>query len=173
MSAHEGLSRGEPHSTTRRAFLEMSSKVAFAGGAVLTQAGRAWPAETGKTIRMGVVGGNFGATFHWHEHPNCVVTGVTDLRPDRRERAGAVVRRPGVALHAQRRSARGGRDEKGDRSNLPERPEGCFAQIGPVPFSASGASFRSSGTPGAFTRNPNVRLHGPHTPVASAARTRQ
>ena len=25
--------------------------------------------------------------------------------------------------------------EKGDRSNLPERPEGCFAQIGPVPFS--------------------------------------
>jgi len=25
---------------------------------------------------------------------------------------------------------------KGDRSNLPERPGGCFAQIGPVPFSA-------------------------------------
>jgi len=25
---------------------------------------------------------------------------------------------------------------KGDRSNLPERPAGCFAQIGPVPFSA-------------------------------------
>ena len=24
---------------------------------------------------------------------------------------------------------------KGDRSNLPERPEGCYAQIGPVPFS--------------------------------------
>jgi hypothetical protein len=24
--------------------------------------------------------------------------------------------------------------EKGDRSNLPERPGGCFAQIGPVPF---------------------------------------
>jgi phosphopantothenoylcysteine decarboxylase/phosphopantothenate--cysteine ligase len=31
-----------------------------------------------------------------------------------------------AALAAQR--------EKGDRSNLPERPEGCFAQIGPVPF---------------------------------------
>ena len=29
---------------------------------------------------------------------------------------------------------------KGDRSNLPERPEGCFAQIGPVPFSRSGGS---------------------------------
>ena len=25
-------------------------------------------------------------------------------------------------------------EEKRDRSNLPERPEGCFAQIGPVPF---------------------------------------
>ena len=30
------------------------------------------------------------------------------------------------------------RSGKGDRSNLPERPEGCFAQIGPVPFSATG-----------------------------------
>ena len=27
-----------------------------------------------------------------------------------------------------------GKSEKGDRSNLPERPEGCCAQIGPVPF---------------------------------------
>jgi hypothetical protein len=27
---------------------------------------------------------------------------------------------------------------KGVRSNLPERPEGCFAQIGPDPFSAPG-----------------------------------
>jgi signal transduction histidine kinase len=29
------------------------------------------------------------------------------------------------------------RTGKGNRSNLPERPEGCFAQIGPVPFSAA------------------------------------
>jgi uncharacterized RDD family membrane protein YckC len=28
------------------------------------------------------------------------------------------------------------RNGKGDRSNLPERSEGCCAQIGPVPFSA-------------------------------------
>jgi hypothetical protein len=26
------------------------------------------------------------------------------------------------------------RKEKGDGANLPERPEGCFAQISPVPF---------------------------------------
>ncbi len=30
---------------------------------------------------------------------------------------------------------------KGDRSNLPERPGGCFAQIGPVPFSGRVATF--------------------------------
>jgi BirA family biotin operon repressor/biotin-[acetyl-CoA-carboxylase] ligase len=29
-----------------------------------------------------------------------------------------------------------GPSEKGDRSNLPERPEGCSAQVGPVPFFA-------------------------------------
>jgi predicted dehydrogenase len=72
---------------SRRSFLELSGSTALlAIGGVLTQVGRAWPAGTGKTIRMGVVGGGFGATFHWHEHPNCVVTGVTDLRPDRRQR---------------------------------------------------------------------------------------
>jgi len=40
-----------------------------------------------------------------------------------------------------------GIEEKGDRSNLPERPEGCFAQIGPVPF------FRHS--PPALTGEPS------------------
>ena len=68
---------------SRRSFLELSGS---AVAATLTHVGRAYPAETGKTIRMGVVGGGFGASFHWHEHPNCVVTGVTDLRADRRER---------------------------------------------------------------------------------------
>ena len=38
---------------------------------------------------MAVVGGGFGAGFWWHQHPNCVVTGVSDLRPDRRERLRA------------------------------------------------------------------------------------
>jgi len=33
--------------------------------------------------------------------------------------------------------------ETGDRSNLPERPEGCCAQIGPVPF--FGALFGGKG----------------------------
>src|SRR5207253_2267417 len=33
-----------------------------------------------------VVGGGFGSAFFWHEHPNCVVTAVSDLRADRRHK---------------------------------------------------------------------------------------
>lgn len=33
---------------------------------------------------MGIVGGRFGATFQFHEHPNCTVEAVSDLRPERR-----------------------------------------------------------------------------------------
>ncbi|MGI6454105.1 MAG: Gfo/Idh/MocA family protein [bacterium] len=39
-----------------------------------------------KKIRLGVVGGGFGTSFQWHEHPDCVVEAVSDLRPERRER---------------------------------------------------------------------------------------
>jgi len=37
----------------------------------------------GKKVRMGIVGGGFGASFYWHEHPDCVVEAVSDLRPER------------------------------------------------------------------------------------------
>jgi len=37
-------------------------------------------------IKLGVVGGNFGATFQWHLDPHCKVTAVCDLRDDRLER---------------------------------------------------------------------------------------
>ena len=46
--------------------------------------GRPAPSD-GRRIRMGVVGGGFGLQFPWHQHPNCTVTGVTDLRPERRQ----------------------------------------------------------------------------------------
>ena len=73
--------------SSRRVFLEISSAAAFTvAGGLMGQAGRAYPGEARKTVRLGVVGGGFGASFSWHEHPNCVVTAVTDLRPDRRER---------------------------------------------------------------------------------------
>lgn len=38
-----------------------------------------------KKIRMGVVGGAFGTSFYWHQHPNCTVEAVGDPRPERRD----------------------------------------------------------------------------------------
>lgn len=68
---------------SRRAFCR-----SLAGGAVaavaLASSKKSQPSDDNK-IRVAVVGGNFGATFWWHEHPNCVVTAVTDLIPERRE----------------------------------------------------------------------------------------
>jgi len=37
-----------------------------------------------RKVRVGVVGGGFGATFQWHLHPDCIVEAVSDLRPKRR-----------------------------------------------------------------------------------------
>jgi len=74
---------------TRREFLSASAPVAAAvttQEAWAQQAGRAAPRGSDKKIRMAVVGGGFGSTFHWHEHPQCVVTAVTDLYPERRQR---------------------------------------------------------------------------------------
>ena len=36
-------------------------------------------------VRLAVAGGGFGSTHHWHEHPNCEVTAVSDIIPKRRE----------------------------------------------------------------------------------------
>ncbi len=38
-----------------------------------------------KKLRIGIVGGRFGCSFQFHEHPNCTVEAVSDLRPERRE----------------------------------------------------------------------------------------
>ncbi len=45
-----------------------------------------------KKIRMGIVGGNFGCQFQWHEHPDCIVESVSDLRSERRKRLMEVYR---------------------------------------------------------------------------------
>ena len=71
---------------SRRLFLQTAAATAAAGTGLVWHVGKAYPAESGKKIRIGVVGGGFGASFHWHEHPDCTVTGVTDLRADRREK---------------------------------------------------------------------------------------
>jgi len=38
-----------------------------------------------KRIRIGIVGGGFGKSFQFHEHPHCIVEAVSDLRPERKE----------------------------------------------------------------------------------------
>jgi predicted dehydrogenase len=75
------------HELSRREVLRVSGPAALSlvGGLTL-EVGRAYPAESTRKIRLGVVGGGFGTQFYWNEHPNCVVTGVTDLRPDRRNK---------------------------------------------------------------------------------------
>ncbi len=37
-------------------------------------------------VRIGVVGGGFGTSFYWHQHPHSLVTAVADLFPERRRR---------------------------------------------------------------------------------------
>lgn len=72
--------------TRRRAIAQTSLAAAgLAGSAVPSVAFAAVAAAPQKPVRIAVVGGGFGASFHWHEDPGCTVVGVSDLRPDRRE----------------------------------------------------------------------------------------
>jgi len=70
---------------TRRDFLR-DSGAALASAALLGRSSRAWADnENGRKVRMGVVGGGFGASFYWHTHPQSEVVAVSDLRPERLE----------------------------------------------------------------------------------------
>ncbi len=50
------------------------------------------PARPRGKVRVGVVGGGFGSTFQFHEHPDAEVIAVCDLRADRRDRLSSVYR---------------------------------------------------------------------------------
>jgi len=71
---------------SRRDFLQAGGTV-LAGAALATGLPMAEPSgvvqDLGKKVRIGVVGGGFGCAFQWHEHPNCRVEAVCDLREDR------------------------------------------------------------------------------------------
>jgi len=86
------------NSYSRRAFLEKAGTGMFFAGASGPLASNLYaanapapdpgtykPLETDRKVRIGVVGGGFGASFQWHLHPNCIVHAVSDLRPDRRD----------------------------------------------------------------------------------------
>jgi predicted dehydrogenase len=51
---------------------------------VLPVLGAAPAFAQGRKVRIGIAGGRFGATFQFHEHPDCVVEAVAELRSDRR-----------------------------------------------------------------------------------------
>ena len=73
---------------SRREFLGRGAG-ALAGAAVGAQTGvdpqPAYAANTApRKVRVAVVGGGFGRSFYFHEHPDCIVEAVSDLRPDRR-----------------------------------------------------------------------------------------
>ncbi len=69
---------------TRRDFIRRSGHAL--AGTMLASHGALAVNTTPKKIRIGVVGGGFGTSFQWHEHPDCVVQAVSDLRADRRKR---------------------------------------------------------------------------------------
>lgn len=66
---------------SRREFLQCGAAVA---GAALPLYSTLAANTAPKKVRIGAVGGGFGTSFQWHEHPDCVVEAVSDLRPERR-----------------------------------------------------------------------------------------
>ena len=89
--------------TDRRKFLKAVGSGAVAAAAAAPRgasAGEAAPAPKptkprtvrDRLIRVGVVGGNFGCSFYWHEHPRSRVTAVCDIRKNRLERMKKVFR---------------------------------------------------------------------------------
>jgi len=67
----------------RREFV--SGAAAAVAGLALGKKSALGDETSDRKIRIGVVGGNFGRSFQWHEHPNCIVQAVSDLRPERRD----------------------------------------------------------------------------------------
>jgi predicted dehydrogenase len=68
---------------SRREFLKRTGSVL--AGTMLASQGVLAVNTAPKKVRIGVVGGGFGTAFQWHEHPDCVVQAVSDLREDRRK----------------------------------------------------------------------------------------
>ena len=67
----------------RRKFLETSAIAAMA--AVSPRFSFISSPDSTRKLRVGIVGGRFGLSFYFHEHPNCDVVAVSDLRPERKK----------------------------------------------------------------------------------------
>lgn len=66
---------------SRRGFIKQSGIAA----AALSVSPELMAGPVGKKLRIGIVGGRFGRSFQFHEHPDCIVKAVSDLRPERWE----------------------------------------------------------------------------------------
>ena len=86
------MNQEEKKTITRRRFLEglgASSLVAAAADPLRARplsAAAMGPRPAEKPVRVGIVGGGFGASFQWHLDPNCKVVAYCDLRDDRLKR---------------------------------------------------------------------------------------
>ena len=72
------------NTNSRRDFIQHGSVAAI--GLTLSANNLFGFSTNSKKIRIGIVGGRFGCSFQFHEHPDCVVQAVSDLRPERREK---------------------------------------------------------------------------------------
>lgn len=79
--------RDEDNGISRRSFIQKTAHTVIAGSVLGAPTAKAIskPVQSARKVRIGVVGGGFGASFQWHEHPNCIVHAVSDLRVDRRD----------------------------------------------------------------------------------------
>jgi predicted dehydrogenase len=64
--------------------MEKTGQAVVAGSLIGTASGK--PLMSDRKIMMGIVGGGFGCSFQWQNHPNCIVHAVSDLRNDRRDK---------------------------------------------------------------------------------------
>ena len=79
---------GKKGGISRRRFIAQTAGFAASAGAAaqgLARQSSGYP-KSEPVVGIGVIGGGFGTSFQWHEHPHCRVTAVCDLREDRIKR---------------------------------------------------------------------------------------
>lgn len=77
-------SENNPLTIDRRKFLNMAGTTALALG-ISSRFAFAGKPVSDRKIRIGIIGGRFGSSFYFHEHPNCIVEAVSDLKAELRE----------------------------------------------------------------------------------------
>ena len=70
---------------SRRHFIGVAG-MGIAGAAVIPSVVGASVTSHDRKVRIGIVGGRFGLSFQFHNHPDCTVEAVSDLIPGRREK---------------------------------------------------------------------------------------